>query len=206
MLNLAHACISDEANGPGRRFTVWTQGCQLGCPGCFNPGLQPVVPRRAVSPRDLAREAVAAGPWEGISLSGGEPFLQAGALVRFLDELRSLVAPFATIVFSGYRVEELRARGGAATELIERVDLVVDGPYLRERASALPLRGSQNQRLVALTPAGQALRERVERQPSAGCEVRIGDDGAVILTGFPPADLVQRVLRLSGQTGRGAQG
>ena len=60
------------------------------------------------------------------------------------------------------------------------------------------LRGSQNQRLVSLTSAGRALRERVERQPSAGCEVRIGGDGAVILTGCPPAELVQRVLSLFG--------
>ena len=25
------------ANGPGVRYVVWSQGCALRCPGCFNP-------------------------------------------------------------------------------------------------------------------------------------------------------------------------
>ncbi len=24
-------------NGPGRRAVIWTQGCSLQCPGCWNP-------------------------------------------------------------------------------------------------------------------------------------------------------------------------
>jgi len=196
VLNLAHAGITEEANGPGRRFTVWVQGCPLGCPGCFNPDLQPLVPRREVRPEELAREAADAGPWEGVTLSGGEPFLQANALATFLDQLRGCSGPFATIAFTGFRLGELRRRGRGAAALLTRVDLLVDGRYRREHASQQPLRGSANQRLVALTPEGDGLREQVERSPPAGCEVHIGGAGEVILTGFPPEDLVRSVKGL----------
>ena len=38
MIARIHATASaSRANGPGRRFVVWFQGCTLGCAGCFNP-------------------------------------------------------------------------------------------------------------------------------------------------------------------------
>ena len=38
MIARVHAtAAASRANGPGRRFVVWFQGCTLGCAGCFNP-------------------------------------------------------------------------------------------------------------------------------------------------------------------------
>jgi anaerobic ribonucleoside-triphosphate reductase activating protein len=144
----------------------------------------------------LAEEAARARPWDGVTLSGGEPFLQGGALSEFLDALRRLVGAFSTIAFTGYRFGELQRRGGSAAALLDRVDLLVDGPYREARSSQLPLRGSANQRLIALTAVGASLRERVERDPPPGCEVQIGEGGEVILSGFPPVDLIRRVREL----------
>lgn len=196
MLNLAHACVTEAANGPGRRFTVWVQGCGLACPGCFNPGLQAREHRRLLSPAELAREAMEARPWDGVTLSGGEPFEQAGELTAFLEHLGSLAGPFPVIAFSGLALEELWDGPAPRVELLARMDLLVDGPYQAKRAAALPLRGSANQRLVALTARGLAERARVVADARRGeVSVAVGADGAVILSGFPPEALVRGLAR-----------
>jgi anaerobic ribonucleoside-triphosphate reductase activating protein len=196
VLNIAHACVTEAVNGPGRRFTVWVQGCPQVCPGCFNPELQGQEPRRLLSPPELAREAVAALPWEGVTLSGGEPFEQATDLAAFLDDLERARTPFPVIAFSGYALEALWNGPAPRRELLARIDLLVEGPYLAERAAPLPLRGSANQRLVALTPRGLAERDRITAEaPRSGVAVVVGPDATVILSGFPPEALVRRLGR-----------
>lgn len=194
MLNIAHACVTEAANGPGRRFTVWVQGCSLACPGCFNPKLRGGEPRRLLSPAELAGEALDALPWEGVTLSGGEPFDQAADLAAFLEHLGSARNPFPVIAFSGYAVEKLWDGPAPRRDLLARLDLLVDGPYRAEEAAPLPLRGSANQRLVALTPRGLAQRARIAGEAlQSGVSVVVGADGTVILSGFPPEALVRRL-------------
>jgi anaerobic ribonucleoside-triphosphate reductase activating protein len=196
-VNIACTAVTEEINGPGRRFTVWVQGCPKRCHGCFNPALQPFGPAREVSPRELAEEALAAGPLDGVTLSGGEPFAQAGELAAFLDEVRSrAAAPLTAIAFTGYEHEELRDGPPPWRELLGGLDLLVDGPYRPEEAAPLPLRGSRNQRLIALTAAGEEIRQRVLAGGPGGFQVLISEDGEIVLTGFPP-DSVLRALRQS---------
>ncbi|MEW6488550.1 MAG: 4Fe-4S single cluster domain-containing protein [Thermodesulfobacteriota bacterium] len=196
MLNIAHACVTEAVNGPGRRFTVWVQGCSLACPGCFNPELRAREARRLLSAAELAQEALEALPWEGVTLSGGEPFDQAADLAAFLEGLGSARDPFPVIAFSGHALEELWDGPAPRRELLARIDLLVEGPYLAERSAALPLRGSANQRLVALTPRGLAQRARVAAEARrSGVSVVVGADGTVVLSGFPPEALVERLGR-----------
>ncbi len=195
MLNLAHACVTEEINGPGRRFTVWVQGCPGTCSGCFNPGLRPFEPRRHVAPADLAAEAAAAGPLDGVSLSGGEPFAQATPLAAFLDALRARLdgAALTALAFTGYDHPALTAGPAPWQELLARLDLLVAGPYLAAEAAALPLRSSANQRLVALTPAGEELKRRAEARGPGGFQVLVDARGEVLLTGFPPPGVAEKL-------------
>jgi len=197
LLNIAHTCVSREANGPGRRFTVWVQGCSRGCPGCFNPGLQPPEPRREASAEEIAREARSQGEIDGVSLTGGEPFDQAEALARFLDLLQPPTGRRAltVIAFTGYSLDELRAGSPERRHLLDRVDLLVDGPYISELQADLALRGSSNQRLYALTPTGEAVRAAVERTGRTVTEILIAPDGEIVFTGFPPWELLRRVTQ-----------
>ncbi len=194
--------MTEGVNGPGRRFTVWVQGCPLSCPGCFNPDLQPFVPRRLMAPEDLAREAEDALPWEGVTLSGGEPFAQAAALARFLRVLRDRQGHrVPALAFSGHPWSELRAGPDDWQDLLGCLDLLVDGPYHRDAGPALPLRASANQTLVPLSAAGRILAREVEASDPSAFQVVIDEGGEVILTGFPPPSVVAR-LRARTAAGR----
>ena len=37
VLSVAQIVSCTEAEGPGKRFALWFQGCPLRCPGCCNP-------------------------------------------------------------------------------------------------------------------------------------------------------------------------
>ena len=75
VLQIAHRVRSTEAEGPGRRYALWLQGCPLRCPGCCNPEFLPFRGGTAMTVDDVLSEMD--GTIEGISLLGGEPTSQA---------------------------------------------------------------------------------------------------------------------------------
>jgi hypothetical protein len=89
-----------RANGPGIRAVVWTQGCTLGCPGCFNPGSHPLEgPGGAVATDELATRILALRPEiEGLTVSGGEPLQQWDATVDLLASVFREGASAAVVV------------------------------------------------------------------------------------------------------------
>jgi anaerobic ribonucleoside-triphosphate reductase activating protein len=175
-----------RANGPGARFVVWFQGCTLGCPGCFNPGTHDPAAGRAIAIDELIGElgrAAAAGI-EGLSLSGGEPLQQPAAARALLDAARAL--GLSTLAFSGYTIDEIRALPlGAGTDVLARLDVLIDGRYVAGDRLATGLRGSANQRIQLLTE--RYTLADVEATPVA--EIRIGPTGEVVLTGVDPLKL-----------------
>jgi anaerobic ribonucleoside-triphosphate reductase activating protein len=140
-----------EAEGPGRRFALWVQGCSIRCPGCCNPQLFEAMGGREDSVDALvARLREVAAQVEGVTLLGGEPFDQAGPLSQFAEAARGL--GLSVMTFSGYALEELRAMGSDAAALLAATDLLVDGRYDANRPE-LERRwaGSANQRFHFLT-------------------------------------------------------
>lgn len=146
--------IIDESivDGPGIRYVIFTQGCPHHCPGCHNPqthdfsgGFNADIP--------AILEAIREDPLlDGITLSGGEPFCQAEALIPLVKEVRKM--GMTVFVYSGYTLEQLLELGKAKPEVIELLklcDTLVDGPYVEAlRDLDLEFRGSSNQRLIDL--------------------------------------------------------
>src|SRR5262245_10990749 len=85
-----HAFIPfSRANGPGTRAVIWSQGCTLNCPGCFNPETHSFKGGEEVSVDDLFRRLASIGERiEGITISGGEPLQQLHPLLAFLRRVR----------------------------------------------------------------------------------------------------------------------
>ena len=81
ILNLAQVVPCTEAEGPGRRFAVWVQGCPLRCPGCCNPEFLPFAGGTPTRVSELLRR-VDTEDVEGVTLLGGEPFAHASGAGR----------------------------------------------------------------------------------------------------------------------------
>ena len=141
--------ISDSiVDGPGLRLTVFTQGCPHRCPGCHNPETWDPAGGREIPLEEM--EALLAGNpiLQGLTLSGGEPFLQAedcAALARLAHE-RGL----NVWTYTGYTYERLlEGELPGALALLEQTDVLVDGPFqLSEKSYEALFRGSANQRLI----------------------------------------------------------
>jgi anaerobic ribonucleoside-triphosphate reductase activating protein len=148
-LRVAQLVPRTGAEGPGLRFALWVQGCSLRCPGCCNPEMFAPGRGRETDVEALAARVLATPGLEGLSLLGGEPFEQAPAAAALAARVRA--AGLSVMVFSGFTLEELRARPDAAA-LLAQTDLLVDGRYDRTQPeSQRRWIGSRNQRLHFLT-------------------------------------------------------
>ena len=189
-LRLAQVVPCTEAEGPGRRFALWFQGCPLRCPGCCNPEMLPFEGARLVPLAEVLRQvqdAAAGQGVEGITLLGGEPLAHAPAgvaLARGVQE-RGL----SVMVFSGYTLEEARALPEpAVAELLALTDILVDGPYLREQPETRRRWiGSANQRIHFLT--GRYRGDDPRWLLPNTLEIRLRD-GELTVNGFPAGSAV----------------
>jgi len=189
VLRVATIVAETEAEGPGKRFAVWLQGCSLRCPGCCNPEMFDDRRGEAMTPAELAAK-IPAGV-EGVTILGGEPFEQATEAAEFvrLAKTRGLTA----MVFSGYAIAELRERSDAAL-LFDQLDLLVDGRYDRERPEPKPPEGrrwigSANQVMHYLTRAYTP--DEPQMRAANTIEIRISPRG-LLVNGWPSADRLVR--------------
>ena len=139
-------------DGPGLRFVVFAQGCKAQCEGCHNPGALDPSGGTEVPAADIIDAMLRNPLTDGLTLSGGEPFLQAEECVKLAAAARK--EGLNVWVFSGYTFEELTeiARTDTAVgELLELSAVLVDGRFvLSKRTLQLKWRGSRNQRLIDL--------------------------------------------------------
>lgn len=176
-----------RAEGPGARYALWLQGCGIRCAGCCNPHLFEPARGALVDPAVLLAEMAAVrGEIEGVTLLGGEPMDQAGALVPLLQGAREL--GLSVMLFSGFTLEELRERADAAAgRALALVDVLVDGRYDASRPEAeRRWAGSANQRFHYFTTRYSPAIER----PAPGealrtVEVRLALDGRLSANGWP---------------------
>ena len=177
-----HAFVPvSRANGPGTRSVLWTQGCSLGCPGCFNPETHSSKGGTSVTADALFERILAQGDRiEGVTVSGGEPLQQVRALLPLLQRLRRETS-LSVLLLTGYEVEEVRHLA-AADALLDCLDVLVAGRYDASRKLALGLRGSSNKSAHFLTTRyGPA-----DLQAVAPAELIITPEGELISTGVDP--------------------
>ncbi|MDO5561950.1 MAG: anaerobic ribonucleoside-triphosphate reductase activating protein [bacterium] len=149
-IRLAAPLIFDSiVDGPGLRTVVFTQGCKRHCPGCHNPETHDLLGGKLYDVEEIKGQIVAAKMQQGITLSGGEPFLQAAACCELAKAAHA--KGMNVWAFSGFRHEELAAGTPEQQALLKEVDVLVDGPFMIEQRSLdLMFKGSRNQRTLKL--------------------------------------------------------
>jgi anaerobic ribonucleoside-triphosphate reductase activating protein len=191
--------------GPGARRALWVQGCALRCAGCVVPESHPRDGGAAVSSEQLAHALLDGPDVDGVTFSGGEPFLQAAALAATVRLLRAERPEWTYLSYSGYRLEAMRSRGSAhQRELLAELDVLIDGPFVRRLAGSHLWRGSANQRIVGLTARG---RREIAGLPdrSAGIEIELDEAGRPSWTGIPPDGFREQVDAALARRGRVAE-
>lgn len=194
-LRLAGFTVGSRVNGPGRRIVLWARGCDLACPGCFNPHTWspdgPAEPIEALVERIVQARA----GHDGVTFSGGEPFQQAAALAELARRVAAAWPEVRFMAFTGYRLETLRSAEGphGSRALLRRLDWLVDGPYDPRRPSRRRWRASADQRLWVV---GRPLPVDAFAGAAADAELHVSPEGDVLLSGFPDARLRRAVRRL----------
>ena len=159
VIQIAGTLQDSIVDGPGFRFTVFTQGCPHNCKGCHNPQTHDFSGGET-STTDKIIDLMISNPLtDGLTLSGGEPFCQSIACAEIAHAAHA--AGLNVWAYSGWRFEQLAA-DNEKRELLQLCDVLVDGPFILSlRSLSLPWRGSKNQRLIDV-PASLKAGEAVE--------------------------------------------
>lgn len=149
-IRLAGLVNDSIVDGPGFRFSIFTQGCPHHCKGCHNPQTHDFSGGHDEDTEEIIAQFSKNVLLSGITLSGGEPFCQPEAC----EELARAAKKQGLTVwaFTGYIFEELQEGFPEHPEwkkLLEQVDVLVDGRFEEQRRTLeCPWRGSDNQRLL----------------------------------------------------------
>ncbi len=149
-IHIAGTVNDSIVDGPGLRFTVFTQGCPHSCAGCHNPETHDPMGGKEADTDELCAAFLKNPLLSGITLSGGEPLLQPEACLLLAQAAKN--AGLNVWLYSGYTLEEiLQESDSARLALLQHCDVLVDGKFeLNLRSLNLRFCGSSNQRLIDL--------------------------------------------------------
>lgn len=151
-LRLSSSITSDSiVDGPGLRMVIWTQGCVHNCKGCHNPQTHDLCGGFEIDTSEVLDKLKELKLQKGITLSGGEPFLQQEALEEIAVEAKNL--GLDVWAYTGFTYEKLLDKSNDSyfknLNLLKNIDILVDGKFVEEKKDiGLTFRGSSNQRII----------------------------------------------------------
>ena len=165
-INKAHFPVS--VLGPGKRIGIWLQGCSIGCKGCVSQDTWERDAGRGMTVAQLLDwcAKTTGEKFDGVTISGGEPFDQPPALAALLDGLSEWRTrgnlEFDILCYSGYPLSSLQKRHGA---LLAKLDALIPEPYVDAKPLTHIWRGSSNQPLVLMSDLGRSKYSRYLNTP-----------------------------------------
>ncbi|MCI0524229.1 MAG: radical SAM protein, partial [Acidobacteria bacterium] len=136
--------------GPGRRSVLQTAGCPIRCVACYVPETHDLNGGVEMKVSEIVELLLApeGDPRDGVTILGGEPFLQPEGLLTLLQSLKQCKQHVT--LYTGYTLEQLNARSDAVIgEILRLTDILIDGPFVKELSdNASEWVGSTNQRVV----------------------------------------------------------
>ncbi|MCV3296763.1 MAG: anaerobic ribonucleoside-triphosphate reductase activating protein [Oenococcus sp.] len=139
-------------DGEGVRCSLYVSGCLFNCPGCYNavaqnfhyghPYTQELEDQIV---KDMSQPYV-----QGLTLLGGEPFLNTGVTIKICKRIRKEFGHDRDIwSWTGYKWDELMQESDDKLELLSYLDMLIDGRFLESQKDlTLQFRGSANQRII----------------------------------------------------------
>lgn len=137
-------------DGEGIRAVVWTQGCPHNCPGCHNPETHDFEGGVLVDVEELKEEINSLDSEVGVTLSGGDPFVQPEACLEIAKYCHKI--DLNVWCYTGYTYEQLLKKSEdnpVISDFLNEIDVLVDGRFVqRLKSLEAKFRGSKNQRLI----------------------------------------------------------
>lgn len=141
---------NSSVDGPGLRYAIFVQGCPRSCPGCHNPESQSqnIKDGIMIEIDNIVDEIISDPLINGVSFSGGEPFLYPEICAEIIRKVKEQRANLSFWTWSGYTFEEI-IEDKDKKQFLSLVDVLVDGPFIKkEKDTKLLWRGSANQRII----------------------------------------------------------
>lgn len=183
-LNISYWVNETKVLGPYTRSALWVHGCCFDCPGCIAHEMNRAK-SRIVTAEYLAEQLTKVEGTEGITISGGEPFLQAEGLAEMIKLIREKREDYGVIIYTGFLLEELKDKKDAAIDaLIEAADIIIDGKYVKELDDGKPYRGSSNQRILLMSDRYRSCADEYYSTDKRNVEIKVTEKN-IYLVGVP---------------------
>ena len=120
LIRIAGTVSESIVDGPGIRYTIFTQGCPHHCEGCHNPETHDFSGGR-LADTDKIYNHIAENPLlKGVTFSGGEPFCQPAPLYDLAKRIKENTK-LDIMAYTGFTFEQLVEKG-------EKFDVTVLDP------------------------------------------------------------------------------
>lgn len=152
-------------DGPGFRFTIFTQGCNHHCKGCHNPETWDYRRGRFITFNEIISKITKNPMLQGITFSGGDPFMQANTCYELIQDIKYTREDLDICIYTGYTIQELleiinycgdetllKHKALAYKNLLSSTNYLVDGQFDQSQKSLnAKFRGSKNQKMYKIS-------------------------------------------------------
>ena len=177
--------------GPGKRIGIWVQGCNLACEGCINQMLWskrkgkylPVYEVFNII-KNLEED------YDGITISGGEPFQQYEQLIAFIYLIKTQTK-LNIQCYTGYELNELSTLYQDGLYL-KFIDYLVDGRYVQSQHEDENIKGSKNQNYYQIIN-GEVIKCDSDFK-SKKWSVNVSLEGDIYMAGIPKKSDIKNLI------------
>lgn len=142
------------ADGLGIRYSIYVSGCNHHCKNCHNPQTWDSTKGIPMEKKlnEIISEIKQNPMLTGITISGGDPFINPEDLFYLIYELKYQFKEKNIWIYTGYTIEELKQLNDAGNIFIKKIllltDVLIDGRYDETKKIDGQFYGSSNQRLI----------------------------------------------------------
>ncbi len=189
-MKISHYVERTSVLGPYLRSALWVHGCCFSCEGCLAKEMN-AGSYKDYSPEELSEVFLGIADTEGITISGGEPFLQPGQLADMLEIIKA-ERPYGVIVYTGFLREELENnKNDDIHRLLNLIDVLIDGKYIQDLDDGKPYRGSSNQKIHMMSDRyASVFSEYYSGANKRNIEIKVEKEN-VYMVGVPSRDGVE---------------
>ena len=163
-------------NGTGCRFVLWVQGCNLGCKECWNKHTWSFAKKKEVPVNFLVDKMANVQGIEGVTFTGGEPFLQAKSLFFLANEIKNRLK-LNLHIFTGFELEELTE--SYQKKLLGITDVLVAGRFD-------PTKPNNNQKVYEFSNIKWNFN-------NTDVEIELDEKSNINITGYPSNALITNI-------------